>query len=170
MKALRLIGRLAVGITLIIAVSGALLLSDWARRSQGQASGPRLAIVQLASQAVLDDGVRGMLTGLEESGFIPGKNLLIQRYNAENDLPTANAIAKEVVERGFDLVLTASTVSLQTVGKANETRRMKHVFGLVTDPVAAGIGISRDNPLDHPAHVAGYGTDRKSTRLNSSHT
>ena len=158
MKALRLIGRLAVGITLIIAVSGALLLSDWARRSQGQASGPRLAIVQLASQAVLDDGVRGMLTGLEESGFIPGKNLLIQRYNAENDLPTANAIAKEVVERGFDLVLTASTVSLQTVGKANETRRMKHVFGLVTDPVAAGIGISRDNPLDHPAHVAGYGT------------
>jgi ABC-type uncharacterized transport system substrate-binding protein len=158
MTALRLIGRLAVGITLIIAVSGALLLSDWARRSQGQASGPRLAIVQLASQAVLDDGVRGMLTGLEESGFIPGKNLLIQRYNAENDLPTANAIAKEVVERGFDLVLTASTVSLQTVGKANETRRMKHVFGLVTDPVAAGIGISRDNPLDHPAHVAGYGT------------
>ena len=42
MKALRLIGRLAVGITLIIAVSGALLLSDWARRSQGQASGPQI--------------------------------------------------------------------------------------------------------------------------------
>ena len=154
----RTCGRLGLGVLLILTISAALLLSDWGRRSQEQASGPRVAIVQLASQAVLDDGVRGMLTGLEESGFIPGKNLLIQRYNAENDLPTANAIAKEVVERGFDLVLTASTVSLQTVGKANETRRLKHVFGLVTDPVAAGIGISRDNPLDHPAHVAGYGT------------
>lgn len=158
MRMLSVIGRLSVGITLIAAVSLALLLSDWGRRSQGGVQGARVAIVQLASQAVLDEGVRGMLKGLEEQGYTVERNLTIERFNAENDLPTANAIAKEVVEREFDLILTASTISLQTVAHANAGRAVKHVFGLVTDPVAAGVGISRDDPLKHPPHLAGYGT------------
>ncbi len=154
----QILSRLLVGVTLIALISAGLVLSDRPRHSQGTTASPRVAIVQSASQAVLDEGVQGILKGLEENGFVPGKSLRVQRYNAENDLPTANAIAKEVVEGGYDLLVTASTVSLQTVGKANATRGIRHVFGLVTDPAAAGVGISRENPLDHPPHLAGYGT------------
>jgi ABC-type uncharacterized transport system substrate-binding protein len=154
----QMMGRLTLGMCLIAVVSAGLLLSDWPRRSQWQAAGPRVAIVQLASQSVLDEGVQGILKGLEDNGFVAGETFDLQRYNAENDLATANAIAKEVVAQGYDLVLTASTISLQTVGHANATRGGKHVFGLVTDPVEAGIGISREDPLDHPPHMAGYGT------------
>jgi ABC-type uncharacterized transport system substrate-binding protein len=152
------IQRLTLGILLILLVSAALLFSDWTRRSSTSSTLPRLALVQIASQAVLDEGIQGMLQGLEETGFVPGKTLLVQRFNAENDLPTANAVANEIVARKFDLVLTASTLSLQTVAKANAAGHLRHVFGLVTDPGAAGVGISRDDPLAHPKHLAGYGT------------
>jgi hypothetical protein len=33
-----------------------------------------------------------------------------------------------------------------------------HVFGLVADPFGAGVGISKENPLDHPRHLVGIGT------------
>ncbi|HNW94173.1 MAG TPA: ABC transporter substrate-binding protein, partial [bacterium] len=51
-----------------------------------------------------------------------------------------------------------STPGLQTVANANKDGRTTHIFSIVTDPAGAGVGISRDNPLGHPAHLAGIGT------------
>lgn len=158
MDKLNTLSRLFMGVILILLISAGLLLSDRPRQSNVAMNSPQIAIVQLASQAVLDEGVQGILKGLAEHGFVEGATIQVRRYNAENDLATANAIANEVVERGYDLLVTASTISLQTVAKANAGKGVKHVFGLVTDPVAAGIGISREDPLDHPPHLAGYGT------------
>lgn len=150
--------RLALGLFLIALSSSILLISDWNRRVPDAHSIPRLALLQHASQAVLDEGVQGMLAGLADMGFVDGETITITRFNAENDLPTANAIAKEITDGRFDLVLTASTLSLQTVAKANAAASVPHVFGLVTDPYRAGVGISRENPLDHPKHLVGFGT------------
>ncbi|MGC9998453.1 MAG: ABC transporter substrate-binding protein, partial [Terriglobia bacterium] len=33
-----------------------------------------------------------------------------------------------------------------------------HVFGLVTDPFASGVGLNRDRPLEHPRYMVGIGT------------
>ena len=65
--------------------------------------------------------------------------------------PTANAIAKQITDGTFDLVFTASTVCLQHLVNADTCWGAVHVFGLVTDPYGAGVGIKRDDPLDHPA-------------------
>lgn len=149
--------RLWLGLALIAAASGVLLISDWSQRvSGGQLK--RVALVQHASQGALDDGVRGMLDGLASAGFVDGRTVTIQRFNAENDLPTANAIARQVVDGGFDLVLTASTLSLQTVANANREGRAKHVFGIVADPFSAGVGIDRNDPLNHPPYLTGIGS------------
>ncbi len=153
------IQRLALGAFLIVLASAVLLLSDSSRRRPDPArTSVRVAILQHASQPVMDDGVTGMVEGLAEGGYVEGTNLILTRYNAEGDLPTANTIAKEMVGGGFDLVLTASTLSLQAVANANTAGKVRHVFALVSDPAAAGVGISRDKPLDHPPHMAGYGT------------
>jgi len=56
------------------------------------------------------------------------------------------------------LILTASTLSLQAVAGANRAGHTKHVFGLVLDPFSAGVGISREDPLNHPKHLVGYGS------------
>ncbi len=155
---LTILKRLSLGLILITLSASVLLLSDWTRRVSTTQHIPRLALIQHASQTVLDEGVDGMIQGLAEMGFTNGQTLTVQRYNAENDMPTANAIAAEVVNGHFDLLMTASTLSLQTVARANKRGTARHVFALVSDPFGAGVGISRDNPLDHPAYLVGYGT------------
>lgn len=150
--------RLALGLFLITLAIGVLLLSDWNRRSESRQAIPRIAILQHASQPVLDEGVHGIVLGLAEGGFKDGDTVAIQRFNAENDTPTENAIAREVTDGRFDLILTVSTLSLQAVAGANRAGHTKHVFGLVLDPFSAGVGISREDPLNHPKHLVGYGS------------
>ena len=157
-KAAAALKRLSLGFVLITASSGLLLLSDWNQRRAGTGSLPRVALVQHATQAILDEGIQGMVDGLAENGFVEGKTVLIQRYNAESDIATANAIAKEVTDGRFDLILTATTMSLQTVANANQEGKSRHVFGFVSDPFSAGVGINRENPLDHPRHLTGIGS------------
>jgi ABC-type uncharacterized transport system substrate-binding protein len=160
--------RLSLGLALIAVASGILLYSDLRsrNRSQRRPNQPgtaqkqfRVALVQHASQAVLDEGVRGVIEALAARGYADGGKLVLRRYNAEADLPTANSIAKEVVSGGNDLIITVSTASLQTVANANKFgSRTPHVFGLVSDPYSAGVGIDRTNHLDHPPYMTGYGT------------
>jgi ABC-type uncharacterized transport system substrate-binding protein len=150
--------RLASGIFLILLASGVLLVSDWGRRRPSASPIRRVAILQHASQPALDSGVEGMIAGLAQGGFADGRNISIRRYNAENDVATGNVIAKGITNGEYALVLTASTVSLQAVANANRDGRTMHVFGLVSDPYAAGVGVSRENPLDHPPHLVGFAT------------
>ncbi len=150
--------RLTLGMSLIVLAAAVLLVSDLGRRKPRGAHVPHVAILQHASQPIIDDGVRGMLDALAEHGFVDGKSLAVRRYNAEGDAGTANAIAKEITGGGNDLVITATTLSLQAVANANRQGKTRHVFALVSDPAGAGVGISRDKPLDHPPWMAGYGT------------
>lgn len=146
---------------MIIGASTVLLVSDWNRR--GQRSGVtekvrRVAIFQFASNSILDENVAGMIDALAKGDFVDGRNISIQRFNAEGDFVTANTIAKTLVSGRFDLVLTSSTPALQTMASANEDGTVLHVFAAVTDPFGAGVGISGTNPLDHPRHLVGIGT------------
>ena len=113
-----------------------------------------MALVQHTSQAMLDEGAQGMLAGLAENGFVEGRTVEVQRFNPHADIPTANAIAREITQGQFDLLLTATTLSLQTVAHANRAGRTRHVFGIVADPFSAGVDISREN---HPKHLTGIG-------------
>lgn len=159
--------RLFLGLFLIAAASALLLLSDLGSRKKPAAAGApspatgkvvKLAVLQHASQAVLDQGREGLFAGLAERGWVSGKNLTVKKFNAEGDMTVAQTIAKEMANGGNDMLLTISTPSLQAVANANKSSKIPHVFALVTDPVAAGVGVNKDNPLDHPAWLAGYGT------------
>lgn len=150
--------QLWLGVGLIAAASAVLLISDLGQRRQSTSNLPRVAILQHASQAIVDEGVQGMIAALAEGGYKDGETVAITRFNAENDVATANSIAQELVSGRFDLVLTATTLSLQAVSRANQDGRVNQVFGLVTDPAGTGVGIGRDDPLDHPSYMAGIGT------------
>jgi ABC-type uncharacterized transport system substrate-binding protein len=78
-------------------------------------------------------------------------------FNAQGEIATANAIAREMTDGRFDLVITTSTPSLQAVANANKAGRTKHVFGIVADPYVAGVGLDAANPLAHPRHLVGQG-------------
>jgi ABC-type uncharacterized transport system substrate-binding protein len=160
--------RLSLGIGLIALASGILLYSD--RRSRNRIQQRlnqravaekqfRVALVEHASQPALEDGTRGVTEALAARGYAEGGRLLLRRYNAEGDWAIANSIAKDVVGGTYDLIITISTPSLQTVANANKFgSKTPHVFGLVSDPYSAGVGINPTNHLDHPPYLAGYGT------------
>ena len=149
--------RLSLGLTLIVVASTVLLAMDLHRRAGGPERLWQIAILQHASVPVLDDGVRGMIAGLDAKGYRDGVTAVITKYNAEGDAATAAAIAREITDGHFDLVLTSSTTSLQAVANANKDGRTIHVFGIVADPFIAGVGLDRDHPLAHPRHLVGYG-------------
>ena len=158
--------KMALGLALIVLCAAVLLYSDKdsRRTSEGtQANSGRplkVALVQHAAIPTLDDGVNGILEGLERRGYVNGGRISVRQYNAQGDISVANAIAKEVTSGDFDLVLSVSTVSLQTIANANKfaTPHRRHVFGLVSDPYAVGVGISRENHLSHPPYMAGVGS------------
>ncbi len=159
--------RLFLGFFLIAVTSGVLLLSDAKSRRTGDrnstAASPQtkvfhVALVLNASQSILEQGAQGMLEGLAEKGFADGQRIAVKKYNAEGDMPTLAAIAKEITDGKYDLILTVSTPALQAVANANKAGKTLHVFALVSDPYGAGVGISRENHLDHPRHMAGFGT------------
>ncbi len=155
--------RLLLGIFLIMAAAAVLLLSDLGSRVKTAAAPKsgrtmRVALLQHASQAILDQGREGMITGLKEKGWEQGRNLELKIYNAEGDNAVSQTIAKEMAGGGYDLLMTISTVSLQAVANANKAGGTPHVFALVSDPSVAGVGVSMAKPLDHPTHLAGFGT------------
>ena len=150
--------RLILGVLLIVAVSAALLLSDLGRRTTGAHGVPRVGLLQHASTMLLDEGTRGTIDGLAEHGFVDGKTIIVDQFNAHGDIAVGNSIAAEMVQARYDLLLTMSTLSLQAVANANRGRETVQVFGLVADPAVAGVGISRADPLQHPANLVGYGS------------
>ncbi len=161
--------RLSLGLALIVFASAILLLSDAPRRTTltrepDRSAGPaplakvmKVALMQMASQPIIEEGADGVIESLKEAGFVDGAAIQLRRFNAEGDLATANAMAQELTGGGYDLVITLTTSALQTVANANQQRRVPHVFGLVTDPTQAGVGVGPE-PLDHPAHMVGIGT------------
>lgn len=157
---LMLVRRFAVGVMLIIAAIAILLWSD-PKRIGAKNSGDtatQIAVVTYGSVPVLEEGVEGFLAGLKDGGYADGENCRIRIFNAENERTTAALIAKEIVGDTYDLVGTISTPTLQAVAAANVETKMNHVFCLTTDPWGAGIGISRDDPYDHPPYMTGYGS------------
>jgi putative tryptophan/tyrosine transport system substrate-binding protein len=157
-ESLKDVRRLALGLVLIAVSAGVLLLSDWQRGARTGDRLPRVAIFQFSSQAILDEGIHGMLDALRDHGYEDGRTMMLQRFNAENDLPTANSIARELTGGRFGYVFTVSTNCLQAVAKVNREGRAKHVFGVVANPVEAGVGISSKDPLVHPRNMVGIGT------------
>ncbi len=161
--------RLSLGIAFIALASAILLWSDAPRRapmsvrpgnspdSPQPARVMKVALMQMASQPIIDDGAEGVMNGLKAAGFVDGKNLQLTRFNAEGDLATANAMALELTGGGYDLIITLTTGALQAVANANKQRKVPHVFGLVTDPTKVGVDVGKE-PLDHPAHMVGIGT------------
>jgi putative ABC transport system substrate-binding protein len=148
------IKRLSLGLTLIVLTSAILLISD--RNNRVSSTGrPRVAIVSFASSLIFDDGQRGLIEGLEAAGYKAGDRMELTRYNAETDLATVNTIAREVVGRGFDLVITLGTPALQAVANANRAGHVRHVYTVVADATRAGVGVSATDPNDHPPHLVG---------------
>lgn len=158
-----LIRDLWLAITLIMGASALLLFSDLEQRQNGKQDitgkeYPSIAIMLIRSTPILDNHVSGIMSRLTELGFVSSDKSNIRIFNPQGDLGTANAIARDLANGPWDMVITSSTLSLQTFAKANQTVKKLHVFGAVTDPVGTGSGITGPGADQHPPYMSGIGT------------
>ncbi len=144
----------------LIAVSSILLLSDLQnRKGSAHTTGKkRIAIFRFNSNQILEVTENGVLDKIKRTKNFADGQIEISRYCAEGDMAVANTIASNIVGEKFDLVVTISTPGLQVMANANKHGDILHVFCAVTDPVAAGVGVTGPATNQHPAHLVGIGT------------
>ncbi|MGR8933941.1 MAG: ABC transporter substrate-binding protein [Gammaproteobacteria bacterium] len=163
--------RIVLSLFLIVLAAAILLWSDrHNRHSRTVAQVPQnapvaLAILQHSSNPIMDEVRDGLLQGLKNKGFSDGQNLAVTVYNAEGDLPTGNLMAQKITSGDFKLAASISTVMLQALANANREGKVIHVFGAVTSPVAAGVGIKTIGSLDKPPYLTGIGTPQPVTEI-----
>lgn len=156
--------RLAFALLLICAAAAVLLWSDRHSRQHGQPNPQAItsripvALLQHSSNPLLDETRQGVLDGLAEHGYRDGAEIAITTYNPEGDLPTGNLMAQKIAGGGYRLAVSISTVMLQALANANKAGKVPHVFGAVTSPVAAGVGVKALDGLDKPGHLVGIAT------------
>jgi len=146
------------GLLILVFVAGILLLLDLGNREKMNDKELKIAVFNMIARPMLEDAERGILEALTERGYVDGAACVVERFCADGDMVTANAIAQNIVSSRFDIVVTISTPALQVMANANKTGEVLHVFCTVTDPYIAGVGITGPEPDQHPPHLVGIGT------------
>ena len=117
----------------------------------------KIGIVQLVEHSALDDANRGFVDGLKARGYEEGKNLSIDRQNAQADQSNLQNIVQRFISDKVDLICAIATPAVQSA--ANATKEIPIVGTAVTDYVGAKVVKSDDTP---GGNVTGNYQDRKS--------
>ena len=104
----------------------------------------KVGIVQLVEHSALDDANRGFVDGLKARGYEEGKNLTIDRQNAQADQSNLQNIVQRFISDKVDLICAIATPAVQSA--ANATKDIPVVGTAVTDYVSAKVVKSNDAP------------------------
>lgn len=105
-----------------------------------------VGIIQYATHPSLENCYNGFIEGLKESGYEEGVNLTIDFQNAQADSANADLAAKNMVAQKEDLLVGIATPAAMSQYAAAKDTDIPVVFTAVSDPVAAGIVDSLENP------------------------
>ena len=119
----------------------------------------KIGIVQLVEHNALDAANRGFVDGLKARGYEEGKNLTIDRQNAQADQSNLQNISQRFVSDKVDLICAIATPAAQSV--ANATKDIPIVGTAITDYVSAKLAQTNEKP---GANITGTSdaVDRKS--------
>lgn len=103
-----------------------------------------VAVSQIVEHPALDACRNGLLQGLEDAGYVEGKNLTFTFQTAQGQPAVAAQIAKQFVGDAPDVLVGIATPTAQAL--ANATKDIPVVFSAVTDPVGAKLVGSMEKP------------------------
>jgi putative ABC transport system substrate-binding protein len=127
----------------------------WPLRTRAQESGRVRRIGVLLGNAEGDTqavaGLAAFKTGLQELGWIDGRNIQIDYRFAAADVDRMQTLAKELVVLQPDLIMGQTTPVIAALQR--ETKTIPIVFIIVSDPVGSGFVAS----LPHPGgNITGF--------------
>jgi putative ABC transport system substrate-binding protein len=105
----------------------------------------------------------GFLDGLEQRGFVVGRNVAIEYRYAEGSLDRLPPLAAELV--GLRVALLAAQGVSEAAAAKKATATIPIVFGTGLDPVQLGLVASFNRPGGNATGVYSFGTEINSKRL-----
>jgi putative ABC transport system substrate-binding protein len=130
--------------------------------SAQQSNLPVIGFLRSTGAASFDNYVRAFRQGLEEAGFVEGKNVLVEYRYADNQLDRLPALADELIQRPAS-VIVGDTVAV--IALKQKTTTVPLVFATGGDPVAAGLVTSLNRPGGNVTGVVFFGTSLGGKRL-----
>jgi len=110
-----------------------------------QAVMPVIGFLHEGSPEVTPSLVAGFRQGLNETGFIDGRNVTIEFRWAHNDIDRLPELVADLVRRRVDVIATPNGNNAAPAAKA-ATTAIPIVFNVTTDPVKLGLVASYNRP------------------------
>lgn len=129
---------------LLVAIGAASLWSPVRLLAQQQQRVYRIGFLLPPREAGGRPHLDGLRKGLQELGYVEGKNVVIDVRFAADDLSRLPALAADVVRGNPDVIVTASPPGVRAVKDATAT--IPIVIGAVYDPVGQGFVASLGRP------------------------
>jgi putative ABC transport system substrate-binding protein len=150
-----------IGLVVILAVS---LLATLAVEAQQVGKVYRLGVLRAGDPIRPGDGIDDAIRrGLQESGFVEGKNITIEYRSAEGRYDRLPDLVAELIGLRVDGILVVTTVA--ALAAKNSTRTIPLVFTAVPDPVGAGLVASLSRPDGNVTGITSSAHDLTAKRL-----
>jgi putative tryptophan/tyrosine transport system substrate-binding protein len=128
---------------------------------------PTVGIMLAGSLEALRRAIAGIHTGLKESGFVEGQNVLIEYRFAEGHFDRFAAFASELVHRQVTVLMVSSANGVQAAKQATTT--IPIVFSIGGDPVESGLVASINRPESNITGVYQFTAGLEAKRLGLLH-
>jgi putative ABC transport system substrate-binding protein len=138
---------------ILIGLLGMSILAGCSKAEEGK-DVTKIGITQIVEYIALDENRAGFLQALKDNGYTEGDNLKVDYQNAQGDLATAQTIAKNFASQDKDLIFAIATGSAQ--GAYNATKEIPILISAVTDPIAAGLAESLEQPNTNVSGTSDY--------------
>jgi putative ABC transport system substrate-binding protein len=124
---------------------------------------PRIGYLTAGSASVAASNVEAFRQGLQQSGYVEGKDILVEWRYADGKRDRLRELADELVRMKVDVIVTASTPSIRAVQQATKT--IPIVMANVGDPVAQGFVASLARPGGNITGFTNLSPDVSTKRL-----
>ena len=103
-----------------------------------------IGVLQLLTHDALDAAFEGFKAGLEEAGFVEGKNVVFDFQNPEGDQSNMATMADHLIAEDLDLILAIATPAAQQLVNVNDHTPI--LATAITDFVGAGLAETNEVP------------------------
>jgi len=126
--------------------AGTLIAGAWAAHGQRPLKIPQVALLLVGSRESYagSEGITLFRRRLRELGYIEGKSILIDEQYAGDDEQRLNVLAREIVERRVDIIVTPTAAASSAARKA--TSAIPIVMVHAGNPIGAGLIMSLARP------------------------
>ena len=128
----------------ITLLAGAAVLPVSAFGQQRPANAARIGILTRKTDASVTNQISAFRQGLQDLGWIEGKNVTIEHRDAGGEVIRLAPLAAELVARNVDVIVTVDTPPTQAAEQATST--IPIVIAVSADPVGAGLVKSLSHP------------------------